>query len=88
MDIDSAMGLPRDGAAHHIGYSQHLHPFFFCLSQSSQGVSCLARLADGDDQVTLAQHGLTVPEFRRVFNINGNPGIFLYKVFTDKARVP
>ena len=58
------IGLPGDGAAHHIDNAQGWDALFLCLPECRQTVGGFAGLADDDHQVVLPQQGLAVAEFR------------------------
>ncbi|TFH64311.1 MAG: HAMP domain-containing histidine kinase, partial [Gemmatimonadales bacterium] len=88
VQVDAAVGLLRNGAAHHIADRQRgvsLAPHF---PQSRERIGRLATLGDAEHQCVRLQRRVAVAEFAGVFNFHRQAGQILQQVLANQSRMP
>ena len=86
-DQHRAVGQPRGLRARGVADRELRAPRALRLLHRREGVDRLARLADGDDERVLVQHGPPVAELRGVVDLGGDAREALDEVAGDHRRV-
>ena len=75
-------------AAYHIDDCHCGYAFFFCKSQCSQCICCLARLADNDYQCFLIERHLPITELRCEFHTHWDIRYIFQHILSSHANMP
>ena len=86
MQVDAAAAFARDGAADDVDDAEHAAALALDLLHRRERVERLARLADGDVERVLLDHGIAVAELRGRLGVRGNARQLLDQVRADAHR--
>mmetsp|Transcript_8872 Transcript_8872/g.25308 ORF Transcript_8872/g.25308 Transcript_8872/m.25308 type:complete len:300 (-) Transcript_8872:1357-2256(-) len=87
VDVNPAVGLPRDGAPHGVGDPQAQGALVFCVLQGVQGVRCLARLGHEHASVVPEEGGLPVKQVACQLQGDGDARELLHELPCREAGV-
>ena len=88
VQVDAAVGLLGDRAAHDVADRQRRMPLALHLAQGRQRVGRFAALRDGEQQRVVVERRIAIAQLAGVFDFDRNPGQFLDQIFADQRRVP
>ena len=88
MDIGSRIRRTGNTAANGITDTVDEGPMFLGQLYSSQRVGRLTTLRDGNDDITLTDDRIPVPELRSVLHFHRYPTESLYQLLADESCMP
>ena len=72
VSVDRAIGFAREHGADDVADAQNFRAFVARFAHGREGVGGFTGLADGDDQIFLADDGIAIAEFAAVVHFDGN----------------
>ena len=88
VDVDTCVGLTCDAGAHGIDNTKDKRATLLGQLDSSERVSGLTALRDGDDHVGRQDHGVAITKLRSVVHLHGYLAIVLDELLADETGVP
>ena len=87
VEVDAAVGLPRDAAADDVAQGQRRVPLALALAQGGQRVGRLAGLGQGQHDGVAVQRRVAVAELAGVLDLDRHARELLEQVLADQRRV-